>query len=488
MNKLSSKQKELIKRILIYIIMVMAVGVIVIFVVFTIMGYRFDSNAGQIEQYALLQFNSSPTGADVSVDGKKMSSQTPNKSAVAAGTHEIKISRTGYQTWTKEVNIKSGVLKWLNYALLVPNKLTVEPVASYAALNNTLASPNGHYMLVQNQIDSPSFDLVNINSDTIKTTKLTIPSDIYSDASTAGVVHSFTISKWDGDSRYVLIKHTSNDKDEWLVLDTQAEKTTKNITKLFDFAISYIDFSGTSGNVFYALGSNDIRKLDLSAGTMSRTLVNNVASFSIYGNDIITYVSNVAADTNQMTVGLYRDGDEESYALRTIVKTEGSDVNIATARYFNKDYVAISNGTKIDILSGKYPSSINDKTDNLKTLTSLTVDQGVQQLKFSPSGEYLFMQSGAFYASYDLEYKSLATSSIAGNGNISDLKWLNDNYIWSDRDGKLTIREFDGSNMHSINSVQSGQSVTLANNGRYLYSINKIASGYQLQRVRMILP
>jgi hypothetical protein len=487
-NQLSKKDKELVKRIAVYAGTTLSVIIIVVFVVFFVLGYRFDSGNGRIEQYALLQFSSSPSGATVVVDGKALSSQTPNKSAVPAGKHTITISKSGYQTWQKTINIKSGILEWLNYALLVPKKLSVESVTNYESIDLSLASPGGHYMLVQERADTPSYDLVDLSSDVIKTTKLTIPADVYSDSATVGVQHNFQIEKWDDSGRYVLIKHTYGDQVEWLVLDTQDVKSTKNITHLFDFVISSISFSGMGGNSFYVLGSGDIRKLDLSAGTISRPLINNVTSFSTYGSDIITYVGTGASGTSQQVVGIYRDGDEKSYIIKTINNTYAVPINIAAARYFNEDYVAISEGNKVDILSGSFPNTGSDKITSLKELTSLTVNTNIQNLSFSPTGEYVFMQSGAFFASYDLEYQSLISSSIDGNGNVAPVKWLNDNYILSDRDGSLTIREFDGANIHTINPVQIGQDAVLSSSGRYIYSFNKSKAGYQLQRVRMVLP
>lgn len=465
--------------------MTLAVGVIVTFVVLFVLGYRFDSSDGRLERYTMLQFNSNPSGADVTVDGKSLSSQTPNKVTIQAGKHLITMSKTGYETWTKNVDAKSGVLTWLNYALLVPKKLTVEPIASYAAIYETLASPEGRYMLVEEQADTPVFNLVDLSSDTIRATKLTIPASLYSDATTADITHNFHIDKWDDGGRYVLIKHTYADKNEWLVLDTQDANLTKNITRLFDFAITSINFLGTSGNIFYALGTNDIRKIDLSAGTISRPLVSNVISFNIYSTNIIGYVGNGTA-ANQKIIGLYRDGDDNAHIIRTILD-DNLPINIAAARYFNEYYVIISDGKKVDILSGSYPNSVNDAS-SLKALTSFVMNEDIQNLSISPTGEYILMQSGAYFASYDLEYQSLASTRLTGTGSVALLRWINDNYIWSDRDGSLTIREFDGTNIRTINTVATGQSATLTSNGRYLYSINKSVTDYQLQRVRMVLP
>jgi len=486
-KKSSPKQKALIKLIVIYAVTVVAILSIVSIIVMFVLGYRFDRVNGQIEQYSFLQFSSSPSGATVTVDGNLVSSQTPNKLSVPAGSHDVVMWRDGYETWTKKVDAKLATMTWLNYALLVPKELKVEAVANYDAVSSSLASPNGHSMLIQGKGDVPSFDLVDLSSDTIKSSKLTIQAKAYSEPSTVGVVHSFKVVKWDAGGRYVLIKHNYGDKEEWLVMDTQDALLTKNITQLFNIAISDIYFSGTNGNNFYVLSSNDIRKLDLSAGTISRPFVGSVTSFSVYDSNIITYIGNGAVGTSEQVAGLYREGDEISHVLRTVANKDIS-LKIAATHYFNEDYVVISEDKKIDILSGSYPITANDNATSLKVVGSFDSKQDIANLTFSPTGEYVFVQSGAYFASYDLEYQKLAESTIEGTGDVPTLEWLDNNYIWSDRDGKLTIREFDGANLHTINSVISGQSATMTHNKRFIYSINKSDAGYQLQRVRMILP
>lgn len=469
--------------------MTIAVVSIVTVIVLFMLGFRLNTNKGNLEQYAFLQFSSTPSGATVTVDGAVIGSKTPNKTSVPAGKHEIMMWRDGYETWHKSIDIKAGTLTWLNYTLLVPKKLPIEAVARYSSVYATLASPTGNSMLVAEKSDTPTFDLVDLGSDTIKTTKLVIPTNLYSESTTVGISHTFQINKWDDGGRYVLIRHIYGAKDEWLVLDTQSVASTKNITRLFDVSISDIVFSGTSGNVFYALVSSDIRKLDLSAGTISKPFVNNVSSFDIYSDsNVITYIGMNTDSVPKQVVGIYRDGDEKSSVIRTMPTTQTGPVHIATTHYFNQDYVAISEGKKVDILSGSYPNTTSDNTTTLKNIASFNTTEDVQKLTFSPIGEYVFAQSGAYFASYDLEYQKLASATISGTTDMSQLKWLDKNYVWSDRDGKLTIREFDGANVHAINAVTVGQDATLTHNGRYLYSINKTATDYQLQRVRMILP
>lgn len=482
--RLSQRQK-IIKQAALYTGMALTVVLVVTFIVMVMLGFRFNTDKGNLEQYAFLQFNSAPSGATVTVGGKVIGSRTPNKTSLPAGKYEVVIWRDGYETWRKTVDLKSGTLTWLDYALLVPKKLGVEAVANYDVIYSTSASPDGHYMLVQKSADVPTFELADLSLDTVKSTELIIPKKEYSESSTIGITHNFKIDSWDAGGRYVLVKHTYGDKNEWLVVDTQNTDLTKNITQLFNLSFSNIKFSGTSGNMLYVLDVKDIRKLDLSAGTMSRSLVTNVTNFDLYDSNIITYIGNDA--TGAKVAGLYREGDESPYVYRVITDNT-IPVYIATTRYFNEDYVVVTEGKKVDILGGSYQNATTSDAMRLKAVASFEVKETIRSLSFSPVGQYLFIQSGADFTSYDLEYKTLISSTVDNTGAISPLKWLDDSYLWSDNNGNLSIREFDGANVHSINSVLTGQDAALTHNGRYLYSINKSSAGYQLQRVRMVLP
>ncbi len=485
MSKPPVKRKELIKIISVYTLMTLAVVTIVTFVFFFVLGFRFNVDDGKIEQYSFLQFDTSPIGATVTVDGALVSSKTPNKSTVREGRHTVVMTRDGYQAWTKTVNTKAGTITWLSYALLIPSKINVSSVVNYNAVYSSLASLKGRSMLVQERADLPIFDLADLTLDKVKSTQFTVPNSIYSQAGVTGVKHTFAMISWDDGGRYVLIKHTYGDKDEWLVLDTQDVNLTKNITRLLNISVSSVYFSGTSGNDFYALNLGDIRKLDLSAGTMSKPLVSNVNSFSVYNSNIITYIGTDLLGSGKQIAGLYREGDSSLHVLRTATSVD-SVLHIATAHYYDDNYIVISEGKSAYIIKGNYPNTVAENTNSMKPYATLSSDQDIQSVSFSPTaGQYVLIQSGTTYASYDLETK-IFTSSIT-DGNVNLIKWIDKSNLWSDQDGKLTIREFDGQNSHIVNSVVSGQSVTLTDNGRYLYSISKSNTGFQLQRVLMIV-
>lgn len=486
MHKRPNRKNENIKRILTYIVMTLSVLALVSALIFVLLGYRFDSESGHIEQGALLQFDSIPSGANVVIDGKTLTSKTPTKSTILPGTHTIVIKKDGYNSWTKTLDAVPGTLTWLNYAILVPSNISVEKVLDLKTVYASMGSTDGKAMIIQQNASVPTFDVMDLRSDTAKQSTVTIPPDLYSSASTAGVAHNFKMNQLDETGRYAVVEHTFADKKEWLLMDTKDVTRTKNISALMDIPISSVALSGTNGNILFVLTGTDIRKLDLASATISRPLVSGVTSFELYGTGAITYIGNSQTDATKRVVGLYVDGDSISHILRTIDGDPNVPIRVTSSHYFDKDFIAISYGQKVDIIGGTYPASGSDDNSTLSDFASFSFDSNIDHLSFSPTGDYLLASSGSNVTSYNIEHQ--LTSNYSLGSPTSTIKWLDDNHIWSDNDGKLTIRDFDGINSYMINAVASGQGVALTSNARYLYSIGTTTDGYQLQRVRLQLP
>lgn len=483
-----NKKQLLIRRIIVSIITVLSVIVIASGTILFILGYRLDSEKGQLEQGALLQFDSKPGGAAVTIDSKPTNNRTATKQSVIAGLHSFTVTKDGYEPWAKSLDVKAGTLTWLDYIRLVPKNLKAETVATYSSLYGEKASPDFKTVILQEKADIPTFQVIDIRSQDIKTTAISLPTTVYSDSSTAGVAHTFDLQTWDEGGRYILLKHVYGDKNEWIVVDTQNVANSVNITRLFSLGISDVKFSGTSGRILYALASDGIiRKLDVSAGTISRALVTNVTSFDIFETNILSYVGTNPANAGQQVAGVYREGDETAHVLRTIDSLT-TPLRIDATRYFSDDYIAISEGLKVTILKGRYPTSSEDDATSLKQYAEFTALANVDSLSFSSDGDFLVVQSGLNMISYEVEYKRETRSTIAtSETQPHTMHWLDPAYLWAIYDGHLSIREFDGSNVHVINAAEPVFDATLTENGRYLYSVTKSGTDYQLQRVKMIL-
>lgn len=488
MFKRPTKKQLLLRRIILSVVATLAVIIIVATTILFMLGYRLDSGNGRLEQGALLQFDSTPNGADVFVDGTSTGSRTASKQTVIAGTHTIKMSKSGYQDWSRTLTLSAGTLTWLDYARLVPQNRPVQGVASYESLSGAKFSPDNKWALIQEDATQPRFQLVDLRSEDIKTSTLELPLASFT-APTEGATQSFSLESWDSGSRYAVVKHAIGEKTEWLVVDTQNASQTVGASRLLSVEFKDLQFASTNGKVLYGLTvDGTVRRVDIAAATLSRAFVSHVESFSVFNNSVLSYVGIDPANANQRVAGVYRDGDESPHVLLSTPNLD-TILRIVTSRYFSDDYVAIANNNVVTVFKGNYPSSSSQDNSSLRQLTTFELTGGVSSLSFSPKGDYVVAQSGGAYKSYEIEHDRLALGmlSVPEGQTAPTLKWLDQAHLWNVKGSELVMRDFDGSNTYAIMTTAPGYDVSLSQNGRFFYAIGKTDKGYQLQRVKMIL-
>lgn len=486
MYKKPPKKVELLKRTATYSAMSLAVVAIATVLVFFLLGYRRDWSSGQIAQSGLLQFDSTPSGADVSIDGRSLGSSTPTKTNLLPGGHNVTIYRSGYKTWSKSVDVQSGTLLWLDYVRLVPDNITPEVVKNYSSVTTALPSPDGKKYLLQLSTTSTSFELVDISGDKPSFSQISLPTSITSKL-TADKMTTLVPVAWDNGSRYLTIKASGTSSIQWLVVDSKQPEKTKNVTTTFNIDISSLEFFGTSGNILYGLSGSDLRKFDLSNGTISRSLISGVSSFSIYDDRVLSFQgTKQSGGVNLNVVGIYRDGDESPVTIKEAVASEAS-LAIAITTFHSDDFVAVLENKVVSVYHGSFPPSGSSVSDHLKAYDSFLVGPG-SNIGFSPKAEYLLVNNGENYKTFDIEYKTLSEFTLSGSKWKSNTFWLDIAHLYSNVGGVVTMRDYDGSNGFLLFSKASNLQIALTNSGKYIYSLRPTASGeMQLVRVKMII-
>ncbi|HET6747416.1 MAG TPA: PEGA domain-containing protein [Candidatus Saccharimonadales bacterium] len=487
MYKQPSKRKQLIQRVIIYTIMSLAVVGLVVALLFVVQGYQFNRTDGQIEQGGLVQFDSVPGGANVTIDGVGLGSPTATKSTLNAGSHLFTMNKNGYKQWQKTVNLAPGAVLWLNYARLIPSELKKENVASFSTVTSSVASPNEKLIAAKEDPSVPAFYLIDISGAETKQKELVFPQGSFTPP-VAGKSQQFILDGWDPSSRFVLIRHVVNDTIEWLVADTQDISHTKNITALLNISISKVVFSNADSNIVYAQTDTDVRKVDINGATMSRPLVSNVAEFSLFDRSTILYTTHLD-QSGARTVGYYEDGAEKPRTIKSFTDNGQIPLHIAFGKYFNEPYLAIAHGDSVEILRGSLPDDEKD-TAKLTRETTVTIPGGAQYLDIRTSGRFVIAQQNADVYVYDNELKQLSKTMLKGEGPVSsNVAWLDNYMLWSNRDGLLRFYEFDGANQSDIMPVANLSMVTLSSDDTYVYAFTAGESGnVQLTRARLVLP
>ncbi len=80
------------------------------------LGYSFDFESKQIIKTGSLVVKSQPQDAEIYIDDKLQKNHTDSTIRfLLPGDFNIKISKTGYQSWTKRLNIRPGIVTWANH-------------------------------------------------------------------------------------------------------------------------------------------------------------------------------------------------------------------------------------------------------------------------------------------------------------------------------------------------------------------------------------
>ena len=474
-----SKRKRQALLFFTYGFMTLATLVISTVCILLIMGYRFDISDRSIEQGALLQFRSTPADAQIVLDDKLLNFNTPGKLDVAVGTHSVKMQKENYHDWSKTVTVKAGELRWLNYARLIPTRIETTTALKFAAtVSGALATPDRQYVATIGDIAQPVVQITDLRDDTqIVSRNITIPQEELT--VTPGQPSQFSIVEWDFGSRFLLVLHRNGELTEYIRIDRSNETgAARNITKEFNLPFFDMHFSGTSGNALYALTGKDLRKIDVSGGSVSQPLLGGVEQYRLYRENDVAFV---ATRTDKRVAGVFIDDKE------TIVRTVPVDQPMLAdlSRYYSHYYFAVTTPTGVDVI--KDPAETNQPTTRVHAQLKTTGHENTW-LDFASSGRFVLVGTNTAYSVYDLEteesYTVQAAVSLAP-GIVP--RWLDDFSLVSTVTGKARIFDYDGLNAHEIVTANPNLPAFLSDDGTFLYSFVDNSGVATLQASRLIL-
>jgi len=472
-------RKALIRRVISYTLMVVAVLAIATVLIFLMLGYRFNRYNGTIQQGGLVQFISQPSGASIKVGDILLAKKTRSKITLTPGNYLVTMQKDGYHDWTKNVTVKAGAVLWLNSVRFVPNNpetksvLTMKTLGSMSVHENTIA--------LLRSTSRPTLSLVDIHDDTVRTQDVTIPNSVLDSKAAA----TYKLDDWLSD-RYVLLERTIGRVSDWVVVDTDSPADSIVVTGTKKhLPLEVASDPRSSGAVLIRYSDGTVASETISSQKITKLPLENVATISSDGNTLF-YVT--LPHGSQVSTGYLTLGDGQARTLRTYETNKV--VQIASGRYFSTRYVATSVGTTtyIDQLASLPSSDDQAATINTVPFKTITTPSKVLFSSFKANGRFVTLQQKDDLTTFDIELMKQSDVPIVGAKKLAaPLEWFDQFHFWSDTNGYLRQYEFDGTNQADILAVAPGFSASYSSNGKYLYTIGKVANGYTLQQTKMIV-
>ena len=419
-----AKRRQFVKVAISETCMVFAVIALVVILILITSGYWINQNF-EVERAGLLQVSSIPTGADLEIDGENggFFQRTNTSKMVASGEHTVRVSREGYDSWVKTVNVREGLLYRLHYARLFLNDRTVEKIINYGVAEMSSVSPKHDLLLV---FDGGMMDLLNLNSDKVVPTRIDYKQ--YFPTLTASAIKTI---KWSANEEKVLIQTA----DDWLLVNLKNPNESLKLSTLFNTTFEKVTIADDSANTLYVVEKNNLRKVNISAKTISEILVENVINYDFYGNEIIY----VATDTKSTFVGILSN-NKNTKIVEASTKTYAN-----LSKFYNDTYLTIVDGKQVILYGGKLPTSMDDN-DIFEEGLSFTLDFVPEKIKLGHNGEFYLFQNADQIAVLDMEALEIVPYKI----ETTKFDWLDTDMIYVISDGNLIVYDYDGYNRREI--------------------------------------
>lgn len=479
-----SKRKRRARLVFVYTLMATSIIAGVVILILIIQGYRFNRYDGKVEQGGLVQFDSKPSGATVTLDGNSLSAKTASKLTVSAGTHQVTMSRDGYLSWTKSVSVKAGAVLWLNYARLYPTNPKITTLASYDTLTSELISPNRKQTALITTPTQATIYTVPLNDEKPEIRKVVIEADaITTPADATSAI--FSLVTWDQDSQFVIVKHGYDGKTEYLSVDVSNGAAT-NITRALGVSASRLEYVLGDHNAVYLLtDAHELRRGDLSAATISGPLLTSVADFAQADRSTVTYETMRATDGTR-SVGYLTNGASRPRKVHTVTDDGGAIFKFRMGAYYGDHYLVVAYGDTTTIYTADVPSSDSSSSLSWKRVGWLATKGGVSALGFSPDTQrFVFAQMANTAATYDLETNVIAKVTFQGNLSRT-LDWIDKFHIGSTSGNASYFYDFDGTNGRAIATNVVDVQTAISDNDKYFYYVETDNGKIALKRVQLI--
>ncbi len=446
------KRRQSLKVIISEVVMVLTVIVTVIILALVVSGYWLNSDF-EVERQGMLQIYSTPTGANVDIDGESSWLQRTNTSKVLSkGRHTVTLTKDGYDSWSKTFDISEGLLYRIHYPrLFLQNRYSEKVFNTEGTIVASISADHENMVLID---ESFSWKLIRLNSDEVSAKTIDVarlfpsanPSEEFSNTLFTGKILE---SNWDQDGAHLLLKIQFGENIEWVLIDPKNPEKSINLTRNFGDNFSDIKILDSSSNNLLVVQNNNLRKIDVSGKSISNILAENIIDFDHFNNEIVFSAKN--STENLYYIGYFKVGDESITKIETIP----SPSKVAISRFYDDKFITVITENKVEMY----------KKDNFEPFKDFEIGFTPEAIEVGEDGNFIVVYNGINIATLDMESLSIREWTIE-NENFG---WLDNNMIYVVGDGDLVVYDYDGLNRRIISKEVSGAFPAGITNNKWLY-------------------
>lgn len=452
------------------------IAIILLSIILMFVAYGFGYKNGQVIQNGLVFLSSSPSPAQIYLNGERYKSNTNTRIILPAGTYKVDLKRAGYRDWQESIEVDGGQVEPYTYPELFPLSLTTNTVKDYAiAPALSTQSPDARWALITQPGSLTSFDEFDLSDVKKAPTLLTLPSGLLSNATSS---QSLQVIEWANDNSHVLLQHTYDGSTEYIILNRSAPDQSVNLTRVLSLPSSGIQLELSNQRsdqyVMYNASSHILSHLRLDS-PLPQTYLSNVLAFKNYGDNMTLFVAPDALDAAKVDIKLYNNGN--SYLIRTAPVSSSYLLDIN--EYSGELFVAFAAPTEGVAYIYRDPlSQIEDKQLGQAIPAQVFRLKDPSYVSFSPGSQFIIFESGTDFAVYDTDRLIGYTYSTpdALDAPQTHAYWMDGARLDYIAHGQITVFDYDGANRQVLVSASAQYKPVFTPSNKYLYTFVQAAA------------
>lgn len=441
-------------------------------------GYGYNTETGEIVQNGLVFIDSAPAKAQIFLNGKDTHRATSAhalfpgavRMVLPTGNYSVDLKAAGYRPWSTDFKLNSQMVLRLDYALLLPIKISSEPLDTYKTPPAFLSqTPDQKWILtaLANAKGAISFRQYNAANPTSAPASLPLPAGI---ARLGG--SDYQPVEWSDNSSSLLVMHRQGASVEFIVFNRDNPADSFNLTTRAQIKPDKVLMRDGKSDFFYLYQAGGGKLYSFDVGNSKLThMASSVAAFSPHQGSQVLFVTPSASSPSAL-VQLW-DGSK-AYTLSTLKKA--AEYHLAAASYQGNDYLAAgSNIEPVKIFKNPLPL-LKSSPAPLKELAELAIS-GTSQLKLSKATHFLAAEAGGHLAVYDFATQSGFAYDLK-QPISSPASWLDEYHLGGlSTSGKALVWDYSGANQQLLSSSLLPQGAYFSTSYKTMFTLTPGAAG-----------
>lgn len=435
-----------------YFLVAIVIGLATYIITAGLNGYGLNVKTGQIVQNGLLFVDSKPGGAEIFINGKDQNSQSPARLILPAGVYTLKLTKDGYQDWSRKFTLNEQSVARYQYPFLFPIKPRTTNLKTYTVQPPLITqSPDQKWLLIEDasaSVTVPTFDqydTTTLDKTTPALTTISIPANILTNYTSTSVL---TEVEWSTDNNNVLLKHDYAGGSEFIIFNRDRPDRSININTYFNITPSSISLFNKSTDRLYIFNQTDqtVSIADVNAKTVGTPIIKHVLAFKPYGKNLVNYITDNNEPAGQVAAKIWDNG--QVYSLNEFA---AGSVYLIDAAQFQSHFYYADGSDKSDRINIYKDPEDNIKNRSIgKAYPTIALDMpGAAKLKFSNNARFIGVENGQNIAVYDMEIQSRYEYSVS-DPLAGLMDWMDGHRFIGQSNGNVLVMDYDGINKHVL--------------------------------------